>query len=224
MILRIAELILFVLFLTEDLKGAVHGFFVPRCGKVYTGPATFPGKPKLIPKHRTFTTSEESSSSDQLANRYHSQKQPFDFALREEDLQEKFTRSQGNGGQKVNKSSSRVELLHIPTGIKCHCQDARDLSTNRKWARKLMMEKLDVYYNGKDSKLLKKQELAKKRKRNATRKAKRKYEKAAARTSDTTIVESNNGVHVDTSTTDTINLLEESLSEEELALIRARVG
>ena len=36
--------------------------------------------------------------------------------VREEDLEEHFIRSSGNGGQHVNKTSSAVWLRHIPSG------------------------------------------------------------------------------------------------------------
>eukprot|EP00601_Ochromonadales_sp_CCMP2298_P012461 CAMPEP_0173268894 /NCGR_PEP_ID=MMETSP1142-20121109/30569_1 /TAXON_ID=483371 /ORGANISM="non described non described, Strain CCMP2298" /LENGTH=162 /DNA_ID=CAMNT_0014205165 /DNA_START=146 /DNA_END=631 /DNA_ORIENTATION=+ len=98
----------------------------------------------------------------------------IDIVLNEAEITEKFVRSTGNGGQKVNKSSSRVELVHIPSGIKCSCQEARDLSTNRRWARKLLLEKLDVFYNQELSKRMVKEEKTRKRKRGAARKSKKK--------------------------------------------------
>ena len=66
-------------------------------------------------------------------------KQKIKIVLDESELEERFVRATGNGGQKVNKSSSKVELVHRPTGLMTSCQDARDLSTNRKMARKLMV-------------------------------------------------------------------------------------
>ena len=89
--------------------------------------------------------------------------------LHESDLDEKFVRCTGNGGQKVNKSSSKVDLVHAPTGIKVSCQDFRDLSSNRDRARKLMRDKLDLLFNGKLSKIGVKQDLVRKRKKNAAR-------------------------------------------------------
>lgn len=91
------------------------------------------------------------------------------IVLKEEDLEESFVKGSGNGGQKINKTSNRVVLVHIPTGVKVSCQDARDLSTNRKIARKLLVEKLDVFFNGKDSKLGQEQDKIRKRKKNAQR-------------------------------------------------------
>lgn len=37
--------------------------------------------------------------------------------LNEDDLQENFIKGSGPGGQKVNKSSNCVQLIHKPTGI-----------------------------------------------------------------------------------------------------------
>jgi peptide chain release factor len=39
------------------------------------------------------------------------------LGIKETDIIERFVRSQGHGGQKVNKTSTCVYLKHIPTGI-----------------------------------------------------------------------------------------------------------
>lgn len=91
------------------------------------------------------------------------------IVLKEEDLDEKFVRCTGNGGQKVNKSSSKVDLVHNPTGIKISCQDFRDLSSNRDRARKLLRDKLDFHFNGKFSKIGIHQEAVRKRKKSSAR-------------------------------------------------------
>lgn len=100
---------------------------------------------------------------------------PVPIVLNEDDLDEKFVKGQGNGGQKINKTSNRVVLVHKPTNIKVQCQDARDLSTNRKWARDMLRAKLDEHINGVYSKAYQEQMKEKKRKKNAERKSKRKY-------------------------------------------------
>ena len=82
--------------------------------------------------------------------------------LREEDIRESFAKGSGPGGQSINKTMNRVRLQHIPTGLEVVCQEARDLSTNRKLARRLLKEKLDFMANGMDSKMGK--EISKKRK------------------------------------------------------------
>jgi peptide chain release factor len=72
--------------------------------------------------------------------------------LKEEDLIETYVRGTGPGGQKINKTSNRVVLVHVPTQIKVECQDTRSLQQNRNLARKRLLLKLDEYINGSQSK------------------------------------------------------------------------
>jgi len=90
-------------------------------------------------------------------------------ALNESELEESFVRGSGPGGQKINKSKNNVLLVHVPTGISVQCQETRDLSSNRKIARKLLRDKIDLAMNGEDSKLGKKFERIRKKKRNSAR-------------------------------------------------------
>jgi hypothetical protein len=46
------------------------------------------------------------------------QMKPKEIIINENDLEEKFVRGSGPGGQKINKTSSCVDLLHVPTGIR----------------------------------------------------------------------------------------------------------
>ncbi len=62
--------------------------------------------------------------------------------VRVEDVIEKFIRSQGPGGQKVNKTSSCVYLKHLPTGIEVKCQQERSQAQNRYLAWKILLEKV----------------------------------------------------------------------------------
>lgn len=84
--------------------------------------------------------------------------------LKDEDLHEKYTKGSGPGGQKINKRSIRVVLTHIPSGVSVKCQDFRDLTTNRKHARTLLRDKLDLLINGDNSKLGKRHDKIRKRK------------------------------------------------------------
>jgi uncharacterized protein (UPF0248 family) len=72
--------------------------------------------------------------------------------LNEKELTETFIRGSGPGGQKVNKTSNRVCLVHDPTQLRVECQETRSLVQNRKIARKRLQEKLDEYLNGSQSK------------------------------------------------------------------------
>jgi protein subunit release factor B len=47
------------------------------------------------------------------------------------DVEERFVRGSGPGGQKINKTSSTVQLRHRPTGIEVRCQGERSQAQNR---------------------------------------------------------------------------------------------
>ena len=66
------------------------------------------------------------------------------LGVREADFKEKFVRSSGKGGQKVNKTSSCVFLRHIPTGLEVKCMKDRSQSINRFLARRELLEKLEA--------------------------------------------------------------------------------
>src|SRR2546422_2740779 len=68
--------------------------------------------------------------------------------VRENDLEETFVRSGGAGGQKVNKSSSCVMLLHRPTGLRVKCQTTRHQALNRLLARRLLLDKIERMQKG----------------------------------------------------------------------------
>ena len=50
------------------------------------------------------------------------------------DVEERFVRGTGPGGQKINKTSSTVWLRHRPTGVEVRCQRERSQSANRELA------------------------------------------------------------------------------------------
>ena len=60
--------------------------------------------------------------------------------LREQDLDETFIRSGGPGGQKVNRSSTCVRLLHRPSGVEVKMQRERSQALNRFFARRRLCE------------------------------------------------------------------------------------
>jgi protein subunit release factor B len=62
----------------------------------------------------------------------------------EKDIEEKFVRSSGKGGQKVNKTSTCVYLKHIPTGIEVKCMKDRSQSINRFLARRELLKKIEL--------------------------------------------------------------------------------
>lgn len=62
--------------------------------------------------------------------------------IKESDIEEKFIRCSGHGGQKINKTSSGVFLRHIPTGIEIKYTKERSLGLNRFFARRLLVDKI----------------------------------------------------------------------------------
>ena len=71
--------------------------------------------------------------------------------IREEDLSESFVRSSGPGGQKVNKTSSCVRLVHGPTGLEVKMQQSRSQGLNRYHARRRLCELLEARALGRES-------------------------------------------------------------------------
>lgn len=71
--------------------------------------------------------------------------------LLEKDIEEKFVRSGGAGGQKVNKTSTCVYIKHLPTGLAVKVQKSRSQGLNRFYARRQLCELLENQLLGKDS-------------------------------------------------------------------------
>ena len=60
----------------------------------------------------------------------------------ERDVQFQTTRSQGSGGQNVNKVNTAVRATHLPTGVSVFTQDSRSQLENKKLALARLKEKL----------------------------------------------------------------------------------
>lgn len=87
-------------------------------------------------------------------------------ALPESELEETFERSSGPGGQNVNKTSTKVMLRHLPTGITVTVQDTRSQAKNRELARERLLDALNERH--------KQAQLAARHEREKTRRQKRK--------------------------------------------------
>ena len=59
------------------------------------------------------------------------------------DIEERFVRGSGPGGQKINKTSSTVCLKHVPTGLEVRCQRERSQAANRETAWEELCDKLE---------------------------------------------------------------------------------
>ena len=60
----------------------------------------------------------------------------------EDDLEESFVLGSGPGGQKTNKTSSAVRLLHVPSAISVKVGETRSRETNRWLARRAIAEQI----------------------------------------------------------------------------------
>lgn len=74
------------------------------------------------------------------------------LSIFEEDIEEKFIKSSGRGGQNVNKNSTCVQLKHLPSGIIVKYQKERTQNLNRFFARRSLIEKMDELVNKDNSK------------------------------------------------------------------------
>ncbi len=105
------------------------------------------------------------------------------LGIRESDLEEKFIRSRGKGGQKVNKSATCVYLKHLPSGLEVKCQRERSQALNRFLARRILVEKLEARILGKETEEQQRVEKIRRQKRKRSKKAKEKMLAAKKRRS-----------------------------------------
>ena len=96
------------------------------------------------------------------------------LGIREEDIEETFTRSSGPGGQNVNKLATCVHLRHRPSGITVKVMRERSQALNRFFARRSLTEKIATQIHGEDSAERKKaQKIIKHKKRRKRKTAKK---------------------------------------------------
>src|SRR3989338_8957415 len=90
-----------------------------------------------------------------------------ELQIHPKDISERFVRGSGHGGQKINKTSSCVELHHSVSGVSVRVQEFREQHKNRMEAYKRLILKVEEKMKGKESS--KEQEVFKIRKQKARR-------------------------------------------------------
>jgi len=75
-----------------------------------------------------------------------------DIKVNMNDLHFETMRSQGSGGQSVNRTESAVRVVHIPTGLDVKCQEGKSQSANRERAIQILYAKLQQIEDEKNRK------------------------------------------------------------------------
>lgn len=99
------------------------------------------------------------------------EKRMDNLGIRKKDILEKFIKSSGRGGQKVNKSSSAVFLTHTPTQISVKYGKHRSQHLNRFLALRTLVEKIEQQKFGVPDAKAKKMARLKKQKKRRRKKA-----------------------------------------------------
>ncbi len=108
------------------------------------------------------------------------EKKMADLGIQKADILEKFIRASGRGGQKVNKTSSAVFLLHEPTGISVKVGKHRSQYLNRFIALRSLVEKIEAKEKGIPDRESQKIARLKKQKQRRKRKTRKKLENGQA--------------------------------------------
>ena len=96
------------------------------------------------------------------------------LGVSEGDLEERFLRSSGPGGQRTNKVSTCVALRHRPSGLEVRCQRERLQGLNRFLARRLLLDRLEAQRLGRLSEAAQRIAKIRRQKRRRSRRAKEK--------------------------------------------------
>lgn len=98
----------------------------------------------------------------------------YKLGVTAQDLVETFIRGSGKGGQKINKTSSCVQLTYLKTGWVIRCQMSRSREQNRFLVRRLLLEKLEKALLGEKSEKEQRSRKIRLQKKRRSRKAKEK--------------------------------------------------
>jgi protein subunit release factor B len=95
-------------------------------------------------------------------------------------IEETFSRGGGKGGQKVNKTSNRVQLSYPPLGLRVACQRERKRSLNRFLALRELVDQIEMKVSPETSERLREFERLRKRKARSSAKSSEKHAPAGA--------------------------------------------
>ncbi len=76
------------------------------------------------------------------------EKKMMALGIKKEDIEEKFIKASGKGGQKINKSSSAVFLKHSKTNLCVKCGKSRSQYLNRFLALRSLVDKIESKLTG----------------------------------------------------------------------------
>jgi len=102
------------------------------------------------------------------------EKKMADLGIRKQDIEFKFIKASGKGGQKVNKSSVAVFVKHAVTGFFVKYGKERSQHLNKFFALRLLVQKIEDKMYGKDDRELKRVAKLKKQKQRRKRRTRKK--------------------------------------------------
>lgn len=107
------------------------------------------------------------------------------LGVSEDDLEERFARSAGPGGQNVNKVSTACTIRHVPSGLSVTASDSRSQSMNRQLALERLVDHFEKQREKKRQQRLAEVSKARRQKARRSRGTKRKLVEGKRRRGET---------------------------------------
>ena len=100
-------------------------------------------KVRLVEGQKFILTTEEiEGDENRVSISYEGLVEDVEIEINPADIKMEVYRASGAGGQHVNKTSSAVRLIHVPTGVIAECQTERSQTQNREYAMRLLKSRL----------------------------------------------------------------------------------
>lgn len=97
------------------------------------------------------------------------------LGISKKEIEEKFIRSSGKGGQNVNKVNTACQLRHLPTGMISKCGRERSQNLNRFLALRALVDRIEEKRGGPENRKSIAADKIRKRKKRRARRANAKY-------------------------------------------------